>query len=134
MKKGYFLLSVLAIFALSCMPSLSKFVNDMCVSEPGKIKVLIAMQNGQFKDSVMTVVKSALESDSYCVKVISLGNLNDEVMENYSGCIIVNTCHMGGISGKASKFIKKLTAREKKRIVLFTTTGSDKGWRPKTLE
>jgi hypothetical protein len=127
------LVGVLIVVALSCVASLSKLVNDMCVSEPGKPKVLIAMQGGQFKDSVITMVKNVLENDSYCVKVIGLGNLNDEVMENYSACIIVNTCHMGGISGKASKFLKKLTPPEKKRIVLFTTTGSDKGWHPKDM-
>jgi hypothetical protein len=133
MKKVYFVFFAIVFLSFSCMPSLSKLVNDMCVSEPGKVKVLIAMQGGQFKDSVITVVKSALENESYCVKVITLGTLNDEVMENYSACIIVNTCHIGGISGKATKFLKKLTLPEKKRIVLFTTTGSDKGWHPKDV-
>jgi menaquinone-dependent protoporphyrinogen IX oxidase len=97
----------------------------MCVNETGKTKVLIAMQNGQFKDSVMATVKYALENDSYCVKVIPLGDLGDEVMENYAACIVVNTCHGGKIGGKASKFIQKLSEREKGRTLLFTTTGGE---------
>jgi|WetSurMetagenome_2_1015567.scaffolds.fasta_scaffold181249_2 hypothetical protein len=133
MNKGCFGVSVLAALFFACLLFASKMVNDNCVNETGKRKVLIAMQNGQFKDSVMVVVKAALENDSYCVKVIPLGDLGDEVMENYSASVIVNTCHCGGIGGKAKKFLKKLSPREKQRVVLFTTTGKDGGWQPKDL-
>jgi hypothetical protein len=130
MKKEYLGLSVAIIVALSCLPYTTKLVNDTCVNEAGKRKVLIAMQRGQFKDSVIATVKGALERDSYCVKVIPFGDLGSEVMENYFACIIVNTCHGSHIGRKASKFLKKLTSREKEKIVLFTTTGGE-GWQPK---
>jgi hypothetical protein len=125
MKKRSYYACLLFVAAVSTLPSASKLVNDMCVNETGKTKVLIAMQNGQFKDSVMGTVKYALENESYCVKVIALGDLGAEVMENYAACIIVNTCHCGKIGGKASKFIEKLSDREKGRTLLFTTTGKE---------
>jgi hypothetical protein len=129
MKRSHFAPCFVVVLALSCLLFASKLVNDICVNETGNRKVLIAMQNGQFKDSVIVMVKNALEQDSYCVKVIPLGDLDDEVMENYTASIIVNTCHFHGIGRKASKFLKKLSAREKERVVLFTTTGGD-SWRP----
>jgi hypothetical protein len=94
--------------------------------------VLLAMESSQFKDSVMIVVKSALEGLSYCVKVIPDDDLDVEVMENYKAAILVNTCHFGRMGGKASKFVKKLNQREKKRVLLFTT-GQDK-WQPKNID
>jgi hypothetical protein len=130
MKNRYCSLGVAGIIAFGGLVIASKLVNDSCVNEAGEIKVLIAMQNGQFKDSVIVAVKTALENASYCVKVIPLSNLGDEVMENYSACIIVNTCHFGHIGRKASKFLKKLSSREKHRVVLFTTRGGD-NWQPK---
>ena len=108
----------------------AKLVNDNCINEGDKPMVLVAMQNGRFKDSVMTVVKSALEGYSYCVKIIPAGDLGKEVIENYKAAIIVNTCHFGRIGCGASKFVKKLNQREKKKVLLFTTSGSDT-WRPK---
>jgi hypothetical protein len=125
-------LCLLIVIATVTFPFASKLVNDMCVNEADKTKVLIAMQNGQFKDSVMTTVKYALENNSYCVKVIPLGDLDAEVMENYSAIVIVNTCHCGRIGGKASKFLKKLSPREKEKVILFTTTGGE-GWQPKGI-
>ena len=125
-------LCLLIVIATATLLFASKFVNDLCVNETGKTKVLVAMQNGQFKDSVMATVKYALENDSYCVKVIPLGDLDAEVMENYSASVIINTCHCGRIGGKASKFLKKLSPREKEKVVLFTTTGGE-GWQPKGI-
>ena len=130
MNRKLFSITMVLLTAFSCVPLASKLVNDICVNEANKRKVLIAMQNGQFKDSVIVIVKNALEQDSYCVKVVPLGDLCDEVMENYSACIIVNTGHFRHIGGKASKFLKKLSHREKEKIVLFTTTGGE-GWHPK---
>jgi hypothetical protein len=125
MKIKNMLVCLVFAVALSCMTLSPRLVNDMCANEAGNRKVLIAMQSGQFKDSVIVVVKRTLERDSYCVKVIPLGSLGDEVMENYSAAIIVNTCHGGRVGGKASKFVKKLSSREKRRVVLLTTTGGD---------
>jgi len=110
-----------------------KLVNDNCINEGTKPMVLVAMQNGQFKDSVMTVVKSALEGYSYCVKVIPSGDLSGEVMENYKAAIIVNTCHFGHVGCGASKYVKKLSQKDKKKVLLFTTSGSA-SWHPKKLD
>ncbi len=130
LTEGIFKKGLCVILTAFCVLFGAKLVNDNCVNEADKRKVLIAMQTGQFKDSVVVVVKSALEKDAYCVKVIPLGDLDEEVMENYSAAVVVNTCHFGGIGRKASKFLKKLSPREKERVVLFTTTGKDAGWQP----
>ena len=110
----------------------SEPVNDNCINESGKTRVLIATQNGIFKDSVMRTVIAALSDDSVCVKVLPLGRLKDEVAENYQGIIIGNTVGLFGMSGTAKDFIRKWTDRERKRIVLFTTAFG-KTWRPKDL-
>jgi hypothetical protein len=120
------------VLAIQLLVPAAKLVNDNCINEGTKPMVLLAMQNSQFKDSVMTVVKSSLEAISYCVKVIPDDGLDVEVMENYKAAIIVNTCRFGSIGGTAAKFVKKLSQKEKKRVLLFTT-GKDK-WLPKNVD
>jgi hypothetical protein len=124
---------IVCIGVLSCVSYATRLTNGGCINETGKTIVLIAMQGGQFKDSVITVVKSVLENESFCVKIISLGRLKDEIVENYKALVIVNTCHMGNINGGVAKYLKKLSIQDKKKVVLFTTTGGD-GWRPKQTD
>jgi menaquinone-dependent protoporphyrinogen IX oxidase len=120
------------LFALAAGPFAFEPVNDNCINESSKTRVLIATQNGIFKDSVMRMVKASLTDDSVCVKVLPLGRLKDEVAENYQGIIIGNSVGLFGMSGAAKGFIRKCTDRERKRIVLFTTALGKK-WRPKNL-
>jgi hypothetical protein len=121
------------LFALTVIPFASGPVNDNCINESAKTRVLIATQNGIFKDSVMRMVIAALSDDSVCVKVLPLGRLTDEVAENYQGIIIGNTVGLFGMSGTAKGFIRKCTDGERKKIVLFTTAFGDT-WRPKDLK
>jgi hypothetical protein len=133
MKKTIIISMLLLVGACQTYSLRPNLVNENCINEGNKPMVLVAMQNGRFKDSVMTVVKSALEGSSYCVKIIPAGDLGREVIENYRAAIIVNTCHFGRIGCGASKFVKKLNQREKKKVLLFTTSGSDT-WRPKNRD
>jgi menaquinone-dependent protoporphyrinogen IX oxidase len=121
------------LFALTVIPFASGPVNDNCINESAKTRVLIATQNGIFKDSVMRMVIAALSDDSVCVKVLPLGRLTDEVAENYQGIIIGNTVGLFGMSGTAKDFVRKCTDKERKKIVLFTTAFGNK-WRPKDLK
>jgi hypothetical protein len=121
------------LFALTVIPFASGPVNDNCINESAKTRVLIATRNGIFKDSVMRMVIAALSDDSVCVKVLPLGRLTDEVAENYQGIIIGNTVGLFGMSGTAKGFIRKCTDGERKKIVLFTTTFGNT-WRPKDLK
>jgi menaquinone-dependent protoporphyrinogen IX oxidase len=124
---------IIFLFAIAVTPCASQPVNDNCINESGKTRVLIATQNGIFKDSVMRMVIAALADDSVCVKVLPLGRLKDEVAENYQGIIIGNSVGLFGMSGTAKDFIRKCTDRERKKIVLFTTALGKK-WRPKDLK
>jgi hypothetical protein len=121
------------LFALTVIPFASGPVNDNCINESAKTRVLIATQNGIFKDSVIRMVIAALSDDSVCVKVLPLGRLTDEVAENYQGIIIGNTVGLFGMSGTAKGFIRKCTNGERKKIVLFTTAFGNT-WRPKDLK
>jgi menaquinone-dependent protoporphyrinogen IX oxidase len=122
----------LFLLALAASAFASEPVNDNCINESVKTRVLIATQNGIFKDSVMRMVIAALTDDSVCVKVLPLGRLKDEVAENYQGIIIGNTVGLFGMSGTAKGFVRKCTDRERKKIVLFSTALGNK-WRPKDL-
>jgi hypothetical protein len=133
MKKSALLCTFACIAVLSCASYTTTLTNGGCINETGKSIVLIAMQGGQFKDSVITIVKSTLENESFCVKIISLGKLRDEIAENYKALVIANSCSFGSISGGVKKYIKMLSPQEKKKIVLFTTAGSEK-WKPKQMD
>ena len=125
MEKKRFCIVTVMVLGFQALLSAGKLVNDNCINEGNKPMVLLAVQSGQFKDSVLTVVKSRLEESSYCVKVVPAGDLSAEVIENYKAAIIVNTCHFGRVGWGASKYVKKLGVRDRKKVLLFTTCGSD---------
>jgi hypothetical protein len=108
-------------------------VNDECINESAKTRVLIATQKGMFKDSVINVVIRTLRDDSVCVKILPLGRLESEIAENYQGIIIGNSVGLFGMSATAKDFIRKCTDRERRKIVLFTTAFKNT-WRPKDLK
>jgi len=120
------------LFALAIRPFASEPVNDNCINESAKTRVLIATQNGIFKDSVMRMVIAALSDDSVCVKVLPLGGSRTR-WRKLPGIIIGNTVGLFGMSGTAKGFVRKCTDRERKKIVLFTTAFGNK-WRPKDLK
>jgi menaquinone-dependent protoporphyrinogen IX oxidase len=111
----------------------SEPVNDECINESSKTRVLIATSKGMFKDSVINVVVRALRDDSICVKYLPLGRLKSEIAENYQGIIIGNSVGLFGMSTAAKNFIRKCTERERRKIVLFTTAFKNT-WRPKDLK
>ena len=108
-------------------------VNDECINESAKTRVLIATAGGMFKDSIMNVVIRTLRDDSVCVKILPLGRLESEIAENYQGIIIGNSVGLFGMSATAKGFIRKCTDRERRKIVLFTTAFKNT-WRPKDLK
>jgi hypothetical protein len=122
----------LSVLFLNFTSYASKLVNDNCINDGKKPIVLIAADNNQFKDSVLTIVKSSLEELSYCVKIIPYGDLGREIIDNYKAAIIVTTCQFGHISGGASKFLKKAGPANRKKIMVFVTSGSEK-WHPKDI-
>lgn len=99
-------------------------------SKAVKKKVLMAIQESQFKKAVILKVKESLQEDECFVKTISLKGLSGESAYNYQAIIIVNTCWAWRLNGHVRKFLKNTPDDERKKIILFTTANS-KSWRPK---
>lgn len=114
--------------------NLSVFASDVTgykdASKAVKKKVLMAIQESQFKKAVILKVKESLQEDGCFVKTISLKGLSGESADNYQAIIIVNTCWAWRLNGHVRKFLKNTSDDERKKIVLFTTANS-KSWRPK---
>jgi len=99
-------------------------------SKTVKKKVLMALQESQFKKVVILKVKESLQRDGHFVKIISIKKLSGESTGNYQAVIIVNTCWAWRLNSHVRKFLKEVPENEKGKIILFTTADS-KSWRPK---
>lgn len=114
--------------------NLSVFASEVTgykdASKAVKKKVLMAIQESQFKKAVILKVKKSLQEDGHSVKIINLKELSAESTDNYQAIVIVNTCQAWRLNGHVRKFLKNIPEDEREKIVLFTTANS-KSWRPK---
>lgn len=108
----------------------SEVTENKDASKAVKKKVLMAIQESQFKKAVILKVKEFFQEDGYFVKTISLKGLSGESTDNYQAIVIVNTCWAWRLNSHVRKFLKSFPEDERKKIVLFTTANS-KSWRPK---
>ena len=94
-------------------------------------RVLIAAQQSEFKEAVVSKVVEGLEQDACYVKVIDVKKLREESTGDYEAMVIVNTCKMWRLNRHVRKFLKKV--QETGKIVLLTTAG-DPEWKAKGVQ
>ena len=125
----FFKTSLILFMSLNLSVFASEAAENKGVSNAVKKKVLMAIQESQFKKAVILKVKEFLQEDGYFVKTISLKGLSGESTDNYQAIVIVNTCWAWRLNGHVRKFLKNTPDDERKKIVLFTTADS-KSWQP----
>ena len=122
MRKRRWLYGALMVFVLSGC------VSQVEVIERGdrncERRVLIATQQSEFKDAVVSGILEGLDEDSCYMKVINLKKLADESTAHYDVLVVVNTCKMGRLNGRARRFFKHVQEKEEGKIILLTTVGS----------
>jgi hypothetical protein len=92
-------------------------------------RVLIAAQQSEFKDAVVSRVTDGLEQEGCFIKVIGLENLAHESGEPYGAIVIINSYWFWQIDGDASDFIDSVDEKEQEKIILLTTVGEEI-WNP----
>ena len=97
----------------------------------GEKRLLIAAQQSEFKETVVSKVVEGLEQDACYVKVIDVKNLRKESTADYEAIVVVNTRKMWRLNRHAKKFLKKV--QESKKVVLLTTAG-DPQWKAKGVQ
>jgi len=118
MKKAIILSQILAIIA------------SAGIAGAADKTVFIAAKKSEFKDAVISKVKTELEKDKNTVKLFEMNKALKEPVDSYGAVIIVNTCMAWQVEGKVKKFLKKLSDTDKKKVILFTTVGGE-DWAPK---
>ncbi|MCP4753025.1 MAG: hypothetical protein GY866_19225 [Proteobacteria bacterium] len=86
-------------------------------------RVLIASQDSEFKNSVVTRLEEALEKDACYLKRIDTAYLNDESARNYDAIAIVDAIKMMSIDEEVETFLNN--TQDKEKIVVLVTTGRD---------
>ena len=94
-------------------------------------RILIATQQSEFKEVVVSRVLDGLLHDACYIKVMDLKKIAGESTERYQAIVIMNTCWVWRLNRHARNFLKD--AREKERIILLTTA-NDEAWKPKKVE
>ncbi|MBU1862339.1 MAG: hypothetical protein KKH94_01570 [Candidatus Omnitrophica bacterium] len=93
-------------------------------------KVLIATDESQFKDAVVSQIVKLLETDACYIRVIDLKELRSEHDTNYHAIILMNSCWALQLNKHVKEFLD--TVKYKERVILLTTAGN-KNWKPKTI-
>ncbi len=91
-------------------------------------RVLIATQQSDFKDSIVSKIMELLKEDNCYIKVIDLNDWENEIPEDYKSIIIIGAVKMGKLNSNADKFIE--TIQQKEKIILLASTNSGK-WKSK---
>jgi hypothetical protein len=100
------------------------------VNDPASAKrVLIASGESDFKESVIERVKAALEPEGVYIKVIGLGELEGQSVEDYDAVVLMNRCVAWGMDPHVDGFMKQQDSYD--NIIVLTTSG-DGGWLPDT--
>lgn len=94
-------------------------------------RILIATQQSEFKEAVVSKVVDALKNHAGYIKVIGLGKLAEESSEDYDAIAIINACMVWQLDPQASDFLDSV--QEKEKVVLLTTAGGE-GCRPEKAQ
>lgn len=94
-------------------------------------RILIATQQSEFKEVVVSRVLDGLVKDACYIKVMDLKKLASESTGKYQAIVILNTCWVWRLNRHARGFLKE--SSEKERIILLTTA-NDENWRPKKVQ
>ena len=131
-KDRRFFCTVLIIVALAFCGCAFRAVKTTEAGDPraGK-RVLIATQQSEFKEAVVSKIVEDLKKDLCYVRVIDLKRLEDQPAADFGAIVVVNTCKAWSLSRGASKFVKRFP--DKDRVVLLTTAGGE-DWKPKSVE
>jgi hypothetical protein len=131
-KDRLFFSIVLMAIALAFSGCAVRAVQTTEAGDPGAGKrVLIATQQTEFKEAVVSKIVEDLEKDLCYVRVIDLKQLEDAPAADFGAIVVVNTCKAWSMSRGASKFVKRFP--DKDRVVLLTTANGE-DWKPKSVE
>jgi len=115
----------LLILASACAPRMMQPIEK---GHPGLTnRVLIASQEGPFKEAVVSEVADVLEQHGCYVRIIDVRQLSGLSTETYQAIVLVNTCKAWRLNRNVRTFLKKTQDNEK--VILLTTAG-DKDWKP----
>ena len=96
-----------------------------------KSKMLIATQNSQFKNEVLSEIKKTLGEDISYIKVVDVKRLPNESADQYIAIVILNSCMAGRPDPRVESFIDDIP--EKRKLVVLTTGRLD-SWKPDSSE
>jgi hypothetical protein len=100
------------------------------VNDPGSARrVLIASSESDFKESVISRIKAALETEGVYLNVTGLSELKGQSVKAYDAVVLINRCVAWGMDPHVDGFLKDLESYE--TIIVLTTSG-DGNWLPDT--
>ncbi|MFH1981741.1 MAG: hypothetical protein ABIL58_07850 [Pseudomonadota bacterium] len=114
-------LGMAVILAAGCAPKAVKTISFG--TDTAAKRVLIATEQSDFKDAVISSVTGALDPATVHVKVIDIKRLSAEAPASYDAVILINTVYAWQMNKQAAAFLKNDTARQ--RVILLSTANGE---------
>ena len=126
MKRKYWiyvlLVMLLGICISGCAPR--PLVTNTIGAIDSKKRLLIATQDSEFKDAVVSKVVKGFKKKKVFIEVMDLANLSSKSSKAYKAIVIMNDYKFFQINRHVRHFLKSTPEYDKKKIVLLTTAGS----------
>lgn len=91
-------------------------------------KVLIATQESEFKNALVSGIIENLKKQPIYIKVIDVSGLAEVKEDRWQAIVIINTCEMYKMQSDVRHYLSQ--AEEPDKVVLLTTSGPG-DWKPK---
>ena len=98
------------------------------VEKEGSRMVFIVTQKSKFKKKLLVAINERLEKEELLIKVINLKDLSNMSDEDYAALLFIGSSQPNHQSKKMNKYISDLNVEERKKIVLYETSGNGQ-WR-----
>jgi len=119
----YFLFVILLGIGISgCAPR--QVMTSTIGAIDSKERLLIATQESEFKDAVLSKLVKGFEKENIFIEVIDLANLSSKSTDDYRAIVIINDYRFFQINQHTRQFLENVNEYDRKKVVLLTTAGS----------
>ncbi len=128
-----FVILIATLFQLQCsvphrvLPHKDIQAEDLNESSLDK-KVLVASRSSDFKQAVVDKIKLAFQDKPVYVRIIGLGEIENEKAEQYQAIVMINTCMSWDMDRSVHGFLDRY--EDHSNMIVLTTSG-DGNWLPK---
>ncbi len=126
MKRNHWIYVLLIMLIGICISGCAArpLVTSTIGATDSKNRLLIASQDSEFKDAVVSKVVEDFKKERVLIEIIDLANLSKKRSKEYEAIVILNDYKFFRINRHVREFLKSVNEYDRKKVVLLTTAGS----------